>query len=179
MGSLAARRKGAFPFAGRLLGLERLPWTPADVILACRTVGWFGLVSMTQMARLAVTRLIAEDVDAEALRLLLGPGAEGLDLATCRGLFLDTGEAALGLPIVQWSSAFAVSARRSASGRPLLMAELHLEVGRFPPVAYVSHVQHADGGYLQGAKAHIVNVIEGAGISRKVAKLTPMGVIKG
>ena len=48
------------------------------------------------------------------------------------------------------SNAFAISGRVSASGNALLMGEFHMEVGRFPPVVYASHVAYADGTFYQG-----------------------------
>ncbi len=143
-------RTAGLPLAARLLGLERRSWTPRDVLLSCRVVAWFGLVSATQAGRIAVARLLAEDIDEDALRLLLGPGAERLDMEACRKMEFGTEDGLGGLPAQYGSNAFAVSAERSASGRPLLMTEFHLEIGRFPPVAHVAHVQHGDGTYLQG-----------------------------
>ena len=48
------------------------------------------------------------------------------------------------------SNAFAVSGRATKSKNAILMGEFHMEVGRFPPIVYASHVEYADGSFYQG-----------------------------
>ena len=107
---------------------------------------------------------------------MLGSKASGLELEPLRGLSIPpelsffeaalTGTQAPGAPPaaapsplagvlprsggVAGSNAFAVAGSRSASGGALLMGEFHMEVGRFPPIAYAAHLAFESGDFLSG-----------------------------
>lgn len=126
------------------LGLRREPWRVRDIVLMYRLVAWFGMTSSAHAGRLLVTRLLADGVPLERLQVLLGPGADGLDAESLRGLRMPLGAGIPGAPL-HGSNAFAVGGARTPSGSALLVGEFHGEIGTWPPAAYAFHVEHEHG----------------------------------
>lgn len=137
----------------RVLGwtaVETRPYTPADVLLSFRMLCFFGLTSFQQIAEMLVGEIAQHGGDTALIELLLGPAAaHGIDLDAIRGMSLPADLSLLKAPL-GGSNAIAVSGKRSATGGALLIADPHLEIGRFPPVLYIFHEDYADGSYLQG-----------------------------
>lgn len=133
----------------RVGGVDVRPFTPSDVLLGHRMLCFFGLTSSQLIAEQLVVELVQNGADERLIELLLGPASDGIDLDAIRAMKLPVGlellRAGMG-----GSNAIAVSAARSATGGALLIADPHLEVGRFPPVVYVTHEEYADGDYAQG-----------------------------
>lgn len=144
-----AARRGT-PLLMRLLRRPVEIYTPASMLTVYRLVSFFGLTSMQQTAEMIVAELVAAGAPKAVFEALLGDAAEGLDLEALRDLRVTDDYALLAGSPVGGSNAFAVSGRVSASGNALLMGEFHMEVGRFPPVVYASHVAYADGSFYQG-----------------------------
>ena len=145
-----ADRRG-LPWPMRALGATVEHMTPASVMLIYRLSTYFGLVTSQQLAEAVVAELLARGGGKRLATTLLGDAAEGLDTTALDGLRWPAEFGLFAPPAAGGSNAFAVSAARSASGGALLMAEPHMEIGRFPPVLYFSHVDYPDGGYVQGA----------------------------
>jgi acyl-homoserine lactone acylase PvdQ len=115
-----------------------------------RLVAFFGLTSMQQTAEMIVAELVASGAPRDAFDALLGDAATGLDLDKLRELRVPEEYALLAASPVGGSNAFAVAGSATSSKSALLMGEFHMEVGRFPPVVYASHVAYADGTFYQG-----------------------------
>ncbi len=145
-----ADRRGR-PWPLRVLGVATEHLTPASLMLVYRLSAYFGLVTSQQLAEAVVAELLANGGSQRLATALLGDTADGLDRQTLGGMHWPAEFGLFVPPVAGGSNAVAVSAARSATGGALLMAEPHMEIGRFPPVLYFTHVDYADGGYLQGA----------------------------
>ncbi len=141
------------PLAMRLLGLPIQDWTPAAAVLVYRLLAWFGMTSTTQLARHCVGELMRGGADLSALRLLLGPGAEGLELEAAAALAWREEEHLIGVPGLGGSNAFAIAGSRTASGGAIVLSEFHMEVGSLPPVVYAVDLRYDDGSYVIGITA--------------------------
>lgn len=138
------------PLPMRLLGLQVRTWTVRDVLLVHRLLGWFGLTSTTLLAKAVTAELLAAGVDGQAVRTLLGPGGEGLDLEACREVDWARDEALIGSPLLGGSNAFGIAGSRTTSGGAIVLAEFHMEVGQLPPVLYAVDERRDDGSYVVG-----------------------------
>lgn len=138
------------PTIMRLLGRRVERFTIASLMSVYRMVAFFGLTSMQITSEMIIAELAARGAPRKVFDALLGDAASGIDLESLRGLHVPP-EAGLlsGMPLAG-SNAFAVSGAQSRSGSAILMGEFHMEVGRFPPVVYASHVAYADGSFYQG-----------------------------
>lgn len=161
------KRRGT-PLIARLAGIPMDPFRITDMILINRTISWFGLASLTQVAKLGLAQLMAAGVSERALRLLLGPGAEQLDLDAVAQLRWPHDHVFEGLPVLRGSNAFAVSGARSTTGGALLMSEFHMEIARFPPIVHFSSSTLPGGEYFQGVSLPGVAGIS-AGRNHRVA----------
>ena len=136
-----------------LLRLLKRPvevYTPKSMLTVYRLVSFFGLTSMQQTAEMIVAELVAKGAPRGAFDALLGDAANGIDIEGLRDLTVGDEYALLtGTPLAG-SNAFAIAGSASKSKSALFMGEFHMEVGRFPPVVYASHVAYADGTYYQG-----------------------------
>ena len=132
-----------------LAGIDDRRYDVADVLLTHRMLCFFGLTSFQQIAELLVGEIVQDGGDDRLIRLLLGDAADGIDLDAIRQMSIPEDLALLGVPM-GGSNAIAVSGARSATGGALLIADPHLEIGRFPPIVYVSHEEYANGDYMQG-----------------------------
>ncbi len=134
----------------RMLGLPQAPYGLKDIVLVYRMLAWFGLNSLTQANAESIGQLIAAGVTREQLELLLGADAAGVDLERGRGVAWPAYIREVFGGGARGSNAFAVSAERSRTGAALLMGEFHMEVGRFPPIAYAAHIEYESGEYEHG-----------------------------
>ncbi len=144
-----AKKRGT-PALLRLLKRPVEVYTPKSMLTVYRMVTFFGLTSMQQTAELVVAELVARGVPRAAFDALLGDAAAGLDLEKLEDLRIPSDYAMLSALPVAGSNAFAISGKVSRTGGAVLMGEFHMEVGRFPPVIYASHVQYLDGSFYQG-----------------------------
>lgn len=143
------RRSRLLDRTARLAGVDTRPYEIGDILLTHRMLCFFGLTSFQQIAEFLVGEIVHDGGDERLMDLLLGKAAAGIDLAAIRGMQIPD-ELALLVAGLGGSNAIAVSAERSASGGALLIADPHLEIGRFPPICYIVHEEYADGGYMQG-----------------------------
>lgn len=145
----AADRR-VWPEILELVGLEVPELRPHHCFLGYRLVCFFGLTSLQQTSELAIADLVADGVDEEVLEILLGEGATGVDLESLEGLEIPEEMSLLSAMPAGGSNGIAVGADRSSTDGALLIADPHLEIGRFPPALYAAHESRADGGYTQG-----------------------------
>ena len=150
----AAVERRRRPLALRLLGIQPVECSPAVMLAFFRFFTYFGLTSMQLSTELIVAELAARGAPARLFQRLLGADARGLQLDDLRQLrvppeFSFFSAASFGSPMAA-SNAFAVGGSRSKSGGALLMGEFHLEVGRFPPILYATHLAFDDGNFMSG-----------------------------
>jgi penicillin amidase len=139
-----ARERGT-PTLLRVLGWRVRPWGPREVLLVHRVLSWFGLTSLTQLAKASLGELLARGATRGLVEAMLGDGASGLDLDALRGVDWPGEDALLGLAVPGGSNAFAIHGSRTERGAALVMAEFHLEVGRLPPALYAIDLRGPGG----------------------------------
>lgn len=149
----------ALPPEFELLGAEPEPWAPADSMLMGRLL-MFSFAANWDSELLRERLLEALGADRAAL---LDP-AYGAHRATHTGhpypgsadrlLQAYHGAQRAGLPAGVASNAWAVGPRRSASGRPLLAADPHVET-RLPSLFHVSHLR---GGAFDAIGADVAGI---------------------
>ena len=150
----AGARARGFPWLLRLLGIRPRVFSAENVLEIYRFVTYFGLTSMAVSTELIVAELAARGAPRRVFERLLGPSARGMDLEALKTMRipkeLSFFDAALSGSPRAGSNAFAVAAKRSATGGALLMGEFHLEVGKFPPLFYAADMACADTGTMCG-----------------------------
>jgi len=128
------------PWELRMLGLSLEPWQAEDSILLSRMMGYLTLAqSQGQLERLLVEMVRAE-VSRERLEALFPGQLGGLDEELVRQVRLgehlvppalfEAGAA----PRMTASNNWVVHGSRTASGKPILATDPHLEVNRLPAV---------------------------------------------
>jgi penicillin amidase len=147
-----------FPWELKLLGCKRESWKAEDVIMMSRMIGYLTLAqSQAEIERLLV-ELIQAGVQREKLEELF-PGILG-----------EFGEPEMELikkvklqerivpPDVLWDTAvprmmasnnWVVSGKKTASGKPIVANDPHLEINRLPGV-WMEMVMRSDENYLVG-----------------------------
>lgn len=128
------------PWEFRLLGYRPEPWSPDDTILMARMTGYLTLAqSQTEIERLVV-EMVQAGVPQEKLEELFPGNLQELDRALLKRVRL--GERIVP-PNVLWSIAvtrmmasnnWVLSGCKTASGKPLLANDPHLEINRLPNV---------------------------------------------
>ncbi len=141
---------GGWPLVLKLIGVERLVYTPAKALLYYRIAAWFGLTSTNHTAALVCAQLLAEGADDKMLDMMVGPAAAARLDQGLRKVDWPWPNGVPGIALMQGSNAFAVSGKRSKSGAGLLMTEFHMEIGRLPPVCWAFSIQLPDGAEHTG-----------------------------
>lgn len=129
------------PWEMKLLGYRPEPWRTEDSLLLARMTGYLTLAqSQGELERLLV-QMIQAGVDDDRLEALFPGGFAGLDRALLSKVELleriVPREVRFGpVPRMMASNNWVVAGRHSASGRPILANDPHLEVNRIPAVWY-------------------------------------------
>jgi penicillin amidase len=137
------------PWELRLLRHRPEPWTPEDVILMARLMGYVGLAQTQGDIERLIVELVHAGVRDSLLRELFPGRLTMLDRELVRSVTL--GErvlpltASAGVPSMAGSNAWAVSPGRTADGAALLAGDPHLEVSRLPAVWYEAVLDYGDG----------------------------------
>jgi len=130
------------PWELRVLGVVPEPWTPQDSVTLSRMIGYVTLAqSQAEMERLIV-EMVQAGVDEPRLRELFPSMDETWDRALIEKVTL--GERIVpaavrwlgAIPRAMASNNWVVSGSKSASGKPMLANDPHLEVNRLPAVWY-------------------------------------------
>jgi penicillin amidase len=140
----------------RMLGYRPAPWMPTDCILLSRVTGYVSLAqSQGEMERFLV-ELIQQGVPRQHLAALFPHLADEGDVELLRRVRLG---ARMVPEALRWSPAvpravasnnWVIGGAKTASGRPLLANDPHLEVNRLPAVWY-EVVLELDGRYCIAA----------------------------
>jgi penicillin amidase len=139
------------------VGYEVSPWDESAILMVGRLLSFGGLaVSQLENERL-VMELIHAGVHEETLKELFAPRLDQVDFSMLRRVKManrlsdQAMEFLADLPRMAGSNAWAVSAKRSASGGALLAADPHLEINRLPAIWYEAVLSWGEREYVLGA----------------------------
>lgn len=149
------------PWEFKLLGYKAAPWILEDILLMSRMMGYLTLAqSQGEMERLFV-EMVQAGVSEEKLNELFPGILGGMDLDLIRQVKLEERIVSpvslwnIAAPVMMASNNWAVSGKKTASGKPILCNDPHLELNRLPGVWYEMVVKTPDayvmGGTIPGA----------------------------
>jgi penicillin amidase len=148
------RFREARPWELRLVGYAPEPWRIEDTLLLARMTGYVTLAqSQAEIERLCL-EMVQAGVPDEALEALFPGNLVGLDRALLEKVSLGervVPEAVRWLslaPRIMASNNWVVSGTRTASGRPLMANDPHLEVNRLPNIWVEQAVELPDDWWL-------------------------------
>lgn len=131
-----------FPWELKLLGCRFEPWCIEDILMTSRMFGYISLAqSQGEMERLLV-EMVQAGVSEEKLHDLFPGILQGLDIGLIRQVKFSE---RIVLPSSLWNTAavsmmasnnWVVSGTKTASGKPILCNDPHLEINRLPSVWY-------------------------------------------
>ena len=146
--------RSRMPWELRLLRHRPEPWTPEDVVLMTRLVGFAGLAQTQGDIERLLVELVQAGVPDLLLRELIPGRLTMLDSGLLRSVTLGDRvlppAAESGVPSMAGSNAWAVSPGRTAGDVALLAGDPHLEISRLPAVWYEAVLDHG-GGWCAGA----------------------------
>jgi penicillin amidase len=154
------------PWELRLLGYRPDPWTAEDVLLLSRMAGYVTLAqSQAEMERLLV-EMVQAGVARGKLEELFPGRLGGLDEGLLRDVRLQERIVPsrelweLGAPRLMASNNWVIAGSRTASGKPILCDDPHLEVNRLPNVWYEVVLErgawYAVGATMPGLPALVI-----------------------
>ena len=126
----------------KLFGYQPEPWCPEDIILISRMIGYLTLAqSQGEMERLLI-EFVQAGMDEERLNELFPGILGGLDIDLIKKIELQERIVSpvslwnLAAPLMMASNNWAVSGKKTVSGKPILANDPHLEVNRLTNVWY-------------------------------------------
>ncbi len=148
------------PWELKLLGYKPEKWAPENCIMITRMVGYLTLAqSQTEVERLLV-ELVQADISKEKLDELFPGILGGLDIDLIKKVKLGErivppnilwGKAA---PRMMASNNWAISGKKTASAKPIVCSDAHLEANRLPniwsEIALKSRDRYVIGGSMPG-----------------------------
>jgi penicillin amidase len=152
--------KKKIPWELRLLGCRFEPWTVADCFLTAKLSGLIALAQAQTDMEQFIVECVQHGIKREQLEELFPGQLHGLDEELVRQvrpsepLVPESLKWASALPRMMASNNWVVASARTASGRPFLCNDPHLEVNRLPAIWYevVLRWPSADGPhYAMGA----------------------------
>jgi penicillin G amidase len=154
------------PWEFKLLGYKPEPWRTEDSVLISRMIGYLTLSqSQGEMERLLI-EFVQAGMDEKKLHELFPGILGGLDMDLVKKIKLQeriVSPASLwniAAPIMMASNNWAVSGLKTASGKPVLANDPHLEINRLPNVWYEMVIKTKDrytmGGTMPGVPAILV-----------------------
>lgn len=137
-----ARFAKGIPLELKLIGYRPDPWTTADSVLTARLMGFIGMAqSQGEIERLLV-QMVQSGVTRNRLEELFPGAFEGFDEELIRKVKLSERIVPDGVlwnslvPRMMASNNWVVAGSKTASGKPILANDPHLEVNRLPNVWY-------------------------------------------
>lgn len=154
------------PWECRLFGYQPEPWEPGDALLISRMIGYLTLAqSQGEMERLLI-ELVQAGLDEGRLEELFPGILGGLDTALVKQIKLQerlvspTSLWNIAAPLMMASNNWVVSGKKTASGKPVIANDPHLEINRLPNVWYemalTTDDSYAMGATMPGAPALLV-----------------------
>lgn len=146
---------GKVPWEFKLLGVPFEPWKIEDSFLISRMVGYLTLSqSQGEVERLLI-EMVQAGVPREMLEELFAGHLQCLDLELIQSIKL--GERIvpssrlweIGLPRMMASNNWVISGKKTASGKPILCNDPHLEINRIPNV-WQEIVLRTEDKYMMG-----------------------------
>jgi penicillin G amidase len=144
------------PWEFKLFGYKPEPWCSEDVILISRMIGYLTLAqSQGEMERLLI-EFVQAGMDDKRLEELFPGILGGLDVDLVKKIELQERLVSpvslwnVAAPLMMASNNWAVSGKKTLSGKPILSNDPHLEVNRLPNVWYEIAVKTKDN-YAMGA----------------------------
>lgn len=144
------------PWEFALLGYRPEPWQVADSILLSRMMGYLTLAqSQGEVERLFMEMVLA-GLSRDKLEALFPGRLDGCDLELLQKVKLGERLVAphllwnTGVPKLMASNNWVIAGSRTASGKPILASDPHLETNRLPNVWYEMAVSR-QGRYLMGS----------------------------
>lgn len=132
------------PWELKALGYHKAfePWAFADSVLTGKVIGYVSLGATQGEMERWIVECVRAGVPVAALEELFPGKLEGLDVDLLRRLTIadpvipEVLWSVPGLPWAAASNSWVVDGSRSASGKPILCNDPHLEINRIPPVWY-------------------------------------------
>ncbi|MBN1533244.1 MAG: penicillin acylase family protein [Spirochaetes bacterium] len=154
------------PWEFKLLGYSPEPWKPEHAVIIARMAGYLTLSqSQDEMERLFV-EMVQKDVPRELLEELFPGNLKGLDMELLKKVTLPERIVPPGtlweiaVPRMMASNNWVISGKKTASGKPILANDPHLEVNRLPnvwcEVAGRIGDRYVIGSTMAGAPAFII-----------------------
>jgi len=144
------------PWECKLLRYKPELWCIADIILISRMIGYLTLAqSQGEMERFLI-ELVQAGIDEDRLQELFPGILGGLDMDLIKKIQLQERIVSpvslwnIAAPVMMASNNWAVSGWKTASGKPILSNDPHLEINRLPNVWY-EIVLKAENSYAIGA----------------------------
>ncbi len=153
-----ARLLAKRPWELALVGYRPEPWTPANVIMLSRMIGYLTLAqSQAEIERLFVEMVQAGVDDARLLELFPCAASSGWCRADIEKVTLgdrivpDGARWGCALPRMMASNNWVIAPGRSATGSAILANDPHLETNRLPNVWYLMALDLGGRGWAVGA----------------------------
>ncbi|MCD4720981.1 MAG: penicillin acylase family protein [Desulfobacula sp.] len=154
------------PWEFKLFRFKPEPWCIKDTVLISRMIGYLTLAqSQGEMERLFI-EFVQAGMDEDRLNELFPGILGGLDMDLIKKIKLAdrlVSPASLwniAAPVMMASNNWAVSGKKTASGKPILSNDPHLEINRLPNIWYEIVLKTKDGyamgGTMPGAPALLV-----------------------
>ena len=145
-----------YPWEFKLLGYRPEPWRVEDIMLMSRMTGYLTLAqSQCEIERLLV-EMVQADVARNKLDELFPKLLDELDVELVKKIKLPDRIVpahvlwSIAVPIMMTSNNWALSGSKTASGKPMLASDPHLETNRLPNVWY-EVVLSRESRYIMGA----------------------------
>lgn len=146
------------PFEFKLIGYNPQPWVPADCILMTKLIGIIDLTETQGWMQKLIIQMIRHGVSERQLKELFPYiteelTADYLDLIRkikLAGPIVPETLKWASLPRLQCSNNWVVSGKKSATGKPLLANDIHLDTARLPNI-WQEVIMHSGDFYYIGA----------------------------
>ncbi len=137
-----ALERGARPFEFKLIGHRQEPWTPADCIMMTKLIGLIDMTETQGWIEKLIVQMLQKGVPLDQLRELFPYLTDEPDPAFLEVLKKVRLSEPVVPPTVEWgalprltaSNNWVVAGSRSASGKPILCGDPHLDSARLPAI---------------------------------------------
>ncbi|MCF6248096.1 MAG: penicillin acylase family protein [Desulfobacula sp.] len=158
-----------YPWEFRLLGYTPENWVPENSIMITRMIGYLTLAqSQAEIERLLV-ELVQADIAKEKLDALFPGILAGLDIDLIKKVTVNERIVPLNMlwntaaPRMMASNNWVISGKKTASGKPIMANDPHLEVNRLPNVWCELALKSQDRYLMGGTMPGFPGVLSGRG----------------
>lgn len=155
------------PWELKLLGVKPEPWTPTDCLMLSRMVGYLTLAQGHGEIERMLIELVQAGLDDARLEELFPGFLGGLDRDLIGKLELEDRFIPadllweIGAPRMMASNNWAVSGAKTASGKPIMANDPHLETNRLPNVWAEQVLQAGDRWWMGGTMPGLPGILVG------------------